>query len=355
MESENNIIEQQHEDGRIRSGKARMAKLTPEERSKLAKKAATSRWLSIASSDLNQATHMGEIELANGQVSIPCAVLEDGTRVLTQAGFLSAIGRKGGPKDTIRNTDGNLDKVPPFLKAENLQPFISEELRQAAAPIPFRMPAGQKAWGYRAELLPQVCEVYLNARDHSAHLKSQEATISACGILVRGLAQVGIIALIDEATGYQKSRAADSLARILEAFIAKELQPWVRTFPPEFYQELFRLRGLDFPTGTVKRPQYFGLLTNDIVYSRLAPGVLAELRKMIPRNEAGRPTAKYFQKLTSNVGYPKLREHLGGVLAIMRLSKDYHDFLSKVNMLFPRYGQQVLSIYESEPDTGKGI
>jgi hypothetical protein len=97
------------------------------------------------------------------------------------------------------------------------------------------------------------------------------------------------------------------------------------------------------------------VLTNDIVYKRLAPGVLAELKKVIPRNEAGRPTAKYFQRLTSNKGYPKLMEHLGAVMAVMRLSSDYHDFIGKLDMLYPRYGQQMLLPYEPETDTGKGI
>lgn len=42
-------------------------------------------------------------------------------------------------------------------------------------------------------------------------------------ILVRGFARVSIIALVDEATGYQRDRAKNALAAILEAFIAKEL------------------------------------------------------------------------------------------------------------------------------------
>ena len=39
----------------------------------------------------------------------------------------------------------------------------------------------------------------------------------------------------------------DALARILEEFIAKELRPYIRTFDTEFYEHLFRLRGLEFP------------------------------------------------------------------------------------------------------------
>ncbi len=350
-------MEDTAKDGRVRSGQARMSKLNPKERSELAKKAATARWKSVGKGELRFATHMGEIKLADGDISLPCAVLEDGTRVLTQGGFLSAIGRRGKPKNTFRNTEQGVSKVAPFLQAENLTEHISDELRIESAPVAFKLPNGGKAWGYRADLLPKVCAVYLKARDKKQLLDSQEPIALACDILVRGLAQVGIIALVDEATGYQRDRAADALAKILEAFIAKELQPWVKTFPPDYYEQLFRLRGLDYPQYTVKRPQYFGLLTNDIVYKRLAPGVLDELRKVVPRNEDGRPTAKYFQKLTTNVGYPKLREHLGSVVTLMKLSGDYGDFMDKLNHIHPPYGQQMLIPYQYDPtmDDGKGL
>ena len=158
------------------------------------------------------------------------------------------------------------------------------------------------------------------------------------GILQHGFATLGIIALVDEATGYQKERAKDALAKLLEAFIAKELQPWVPTFPVEFYEHLFRLRGLPFPTSSVKRPQYFGVLTNEIVYKRLAPGVLKELRAVTPRNEDGRPVAKYFQSLTSNLGYLKLKEHLGAVVAYVRIGKTWAEFMLILNQHYPRYG-----------------
>jgi hypothetical protein len=150
-------------------------------------------------------------------------------------------------------------------------------------------------------------------------------------LLVRGLARVGIIARVDEATGYQEVRAKTALVEILEAFIATELQPWVSTFPDDFYAELFRLRGLEYPRATVRRPQYFGHLTNDIVYKRLAPGVLAELKNVTPRDDHGRRKHKYFQRLTTNVGYPKLREHLGSVVTIMKLSANWQDFMGKLD------------------------
>ena len=155
-------------------------------------------------------------------------------------------------------------------------------------------------------------------------------------ILLAGLSRVGIIALVDEATGYQEFRERDALAKILEAFVAKEIQAYVQTFDPLYYKELFRLRGLDFPNGTVKRPQYFGILTNDIVYKRLAPGVLDELKKVTEKNTSGRYKHKFFQKLTTNIGYPKLKEHIGAVVAIMQLSNDWEQFMSHLDRLRPR-------------------
>jgi P63C domain len=105
----------------------------------------------------------------------------------------------------------------------------------------------------------------------------------------------------DGPSGYQRFRAKDSLAKILEPYVAKELQPYVSLFPPEFYQEIFRLRGLSFPTGAVKRPQYFGHITNDIIYRRLAPGVWKELKAKVQKDEKGRAKHKLFQHLTSKV------------------------------------------------------
>jgi P63C domain len=104
---------------------------------------------------------------------------------------------------------------------------------------------------------------------------------------------------------------------------------------------LFRLRGLDYPTETVKRPQYFGKLTNDIIYRRMAPGVLAELKNVTARDDAGRRKHRFHQRLTGNVGYPKLREHLGSVVTLMKLSGDWADFAHKLDRIHPRIGDTI--------------
>lgn len=304
---------------------------------------------------IKTATHGSEGHpLKIGDIEIPCYVLDDETRVLSQRGVVGGLGMKYG----TRAAAAGADRLTGFLAGKSISPFVPNELLVLLSePIKFRPPGGGKlAHGYPATILADICDVVLAARKAGVLQKQQEHIAERCEILVRGFARVGIIALVDEATGFQRDRARDGLARILEAFIAKELQPYVRTFPADFYQEMFRLRGLDFP-GSPKRPQYFGMLTNDIIYKRLAPGVLDELKRVTPKLESGRHKDKLFQRLTMNLGYPKLREHLGSVVTMMKLSRDWHDFKGKIDRLHPRYNETLpLPLdYKDDEDDGKGF
>lgn len=337
-------------EGKAKGGIARAKALTPQVRKEIAQKGAAARW----DKTLPIATHGAQDHpLKIGSLEIPCYVLSDGRRVLHQRGMVKALGMSRGG-----SSRGGGDRLAYFTAQKALEPFVSNELLSVTRePIKFITPLGNLAYGYEATVLADICDAILAARKENL-LQQQQAHIAAqAEILVRGFARVGIIALVDEATGYQTTRATDALAQILEAFIAKELQPWLKTFPSDFYQEMFRLRDLPFPATTVKRPQYFGLLTNNIVYDRLAPGVREELQKGVPRNEAGRPTAKYFQKLTQNTGYPKLREHLGSIVTLMKLSDKWGDFMQKLDRFHPKFGSTIpMSLeYKAEDDSGKGI
>ena len=321
-------------EGKAKGGVARAKALTPEERKLIAKKAAAARW----DENIPVATHGTNYHpLKIGDIEIPCYVLEDGRRVLIQNGMLKGLDMSQG---TAGRGEG--DRLAKFVSGKAISPFVNNDLYDVIKnPIKFKTPTGSMAYGYEATILADICDAVLEARKSGKMNYQSEHIAARCEILVRGFARVGIIALVDEATGYQRDRAKDALAQILEAFIAEELQPWLKTFPTDFYQEMFRLRGLPFPTTSVKRPQYFGVLTNNIVYDRLAPGVREELQKGIPRNEAGRPTVKYFQKLTQNTGYPKLREHLGSVVTLMKLSDTWEDFIEKLDRLHPKFGNTI--------------
>lgn len=323
--------------GKVKGGLARKEALSPERRSEIARKAATSRW----DNELPVATHEGDFKLGDQVVS--CAVLPGGMRVITQATFLRSLGRSRSPKAGT-GVLSTVDQLPFFLQAEVLRPFISDDLAMSTAPLFYRTLSGGKGVGYDARLLPQVAEVYLKYRDACLASNGKipvryRDIFTSADILMRGLANVGIIALVDEATGFQRDRARDALAAILEEFIAKELRPWVRTFPNEFYSQLFRLRGLNFPRDSVSRPKYFGHLTNDIIYKRLAPGVLEALKNATPKDSKGRYKQRLFQRLTDDVGHPKLREHLASVISLMKISRDYRQFEKFLAQAHPRYGE----------------
>lgn len=90
------------------------------------------------------------------------------------------------------------------------------------------------------------------------------------------------------------------------------------------------------------------MLTNDIVYERIGPGLLEELKRQAKKDEK---KAQLHRRLTQEVGHPKLREHLASVVTAMKLSTDYKDFISKLNKVHPRFGD-TLSLNLEADDRG---
>lgn len=309
-------------------GFARAKALTAEQRSEIGKKGARKREENKA---LPIATHIGELII--GETILDVSVLNDGRRIISQASVFKALDR---PQRGIRTKgESDQDIMPAFMDAKNLVPFISTELKGLITKVRYKNKNKQIQEGFEASILPLVCDLYLKARDANALLKSQIDTAFKAEILVRSLARVGIIALVDEATGYQKDRAKNALAEILEKFVAKELQPWVKTFPTEYYEQLFRVWKQKFPPENInKRPGFMGTVTNNIIYSRLAPNLLEELKKAETKSER---KAKLHQFLTDDIGHPKLREHLSSIITLLKISKDKNQFLSLVDQVHPKY------------------
>jgi hypothetical protein len=323
--------------GKAKGGAARRDSLTADQRKEIASKAAKARWEKQNLPVADYGSPDRPLKLLDTE--IPCYVLNDGTRVLTQEGFMSALGRARKAKGGTGSSTG-VDKMPPFLMAGNLKPLITDELIRSTAPVNFRLPSGGSAWGYRAELLPQVCNIYLTARDQGILLSAQRHLVAKADMLIRGLAETGIIALVDEATGYQQVRARDALQAFLDRFLRKELAAWVKTFPDEFFQELFRLKRWKWK-GTSKRPGVVGKYINDLIYDRLGPGVLDELKKKNPTDANGRRKAKHFQWLTEDIGNPALAQHLYATIGFMRAEDNWHTFKERFSRAFPKRGENL--------------
>lgn len=313
-----------------KGGVARAQALSPEQRQEIAKKAAEARW----QSDLPKATHSGELTIKGVEdVTIPCHVLENGDRILSTRGIMKSLNR------TWRGRKYSGTQLPVFLEANNLKPFITEDMEAVLNPVLFQTTSGAKGEGYRAEILPHVCEVYLKARQNNALKGPQLIVAQQCEILVRGFSRIGIIALVDEATGYQEVRDRQALQAILDMFLEKEFAAWAKRFPDEFYREMFRLRNWKWESLRGRRPPLVGVLTNDLVYDRLAPGLLEELKARNPRDEKGKRRAKHHQWLTVDVGHPALAQHLYAVIALMRVSENWKLFKSMLNQALPKRGK----------------
>jgi len=317
-----------------KGGRVRAEKLTPEKRHEIASAAAKARWAEAAG--LPKATHMGTLKI--GEAEIPCAVLSDGTRLLTQAGFLLALGRSSKPKGRSQQvTDG----LPPFLATKSLKPLITDDIIQSTEPIAFITPTGGKALGHKAELLPKVCDLFLEARNAGLLTAQQLPLAIQSEILVRSLAKVGIVALVDEATGFQVERDRDELHKLLSAYLTAERLAWAKRFPDEFYKQVYRLKDWTWPPTGRAKPPVLGHITNDIVYDRLPEGVLPKLQELNPTDEQSkRRKYKHHQFLSEDVGQPDLRDHILQILPLMKVSKSWEGFKRLLDTAFPKPGTQ---------------
>ncbi|HEY4761542.1 MAG TPA: P63C domain-containing protein [Thermoguttaceae bacterium] len=298
-----------------------------------------------------RATHDGDLKVA-GRV-IPCAVLEDGTRVLSTRGVSKAIGsrRTGTPE----SSGIGAPNIPSFLASKSISSFISNELMvRLNSPIPYRAKhGGRTAFGYDAKLLPQICEVILDAEKAGVLRTNQKRFADMANLLIRGFAHVGIIALVDEATGYQEIRDRRALEAILNRYLRKELAAWARQFPDEFYEQIFRLKNWQWQGMKINRPSVVGRYTNDIVYERLAPGILKELKSRNPKNETGNRPAKHHQWLTQDVGHPALAQHLHATIALMRASATWEHFYRLLQRALPKKNETIpLALEDTEDRNG---
>jgi hypothetical protein len=245
------------------------------------------------------------------------------------------------------------------LEEEDLTLRITGELSaRIYQPKIFLPPTGGMiAYGYEATALIDLCEFILKCRDYELLTPAQDNMAAAADIVIRAFAKVGIIAVIDEVTGYQEERDHEALQKILAAYIAPELMPYTNRFPEEFWKNMFRLRNwqyhrLSSGAGTPKGPRYAGKLTDELVYKKLPPGVREELRQKNPANERSQRRHKHYQFLTEDVGDPHLTKQVAIVTTLMKISPNWRTFKSLFERAFadPYTGTQGELFSEEEEE-----
>lgn len=289
-------------------------------------KAANERWHPT----IPKATHSGILNI--GGQEIACDVLEDGTRVLRQKTFLKSLGRgKVGSKERGREESNNL---PIFLQANNLAPYFGSVILERGSPIRYKGPNNQSIKGYDASLLPETCKVYVQAFNDGVLQKQQIPIAKICQTILYGLATVGIISLIDDATNYVEKRNRDELQKILEKYISEELRVWTKKFPNEFFKQIYRLHGWEYH-NLKSHPQYVGKIINKHIYDRLPPGVLEELKKINPVQEKGFRKHRHHQFLTEDFGEKNLNNQIMQTITLMKVSDNFEGFEKLVEKINP--------------------
>lgn len=310
---------------RSAGGLARAAKLSPTKQTEIGRKAAAARW------KIPVASHDGILDLA-GWKNFPCWVLNDERRIISQRSFMAAIGMPSSARTPVT------ERISQVLDPRNTRSQSAVDLIKAVEhPIRFYTTENLEAFGYDGEIIVDFCKAVLYARRVGNLAGVALDYADQAERLLLAVAKTGITALIDEATGYQEVRAKDALAKILEHYIAKELQPWTQMFPEDFYKEIFRLRKWQWGRpNRISRPAVIGHWTNDFVYDRITAGLRAELCRVNPKLETGRRKNKHYKWLTGDIGHPALKSHLDGVVKVLKGSKNWGEFRNFMDRFYPK-------------------
>lgn len=293
----------------------------------------------IDNSELYEKYSSGDNPLILGSLQLDCYVLNNGLRVFSGRGIQKALGNTSQSGDWLKRFCSSDTLYPVFGMGEN---SIVERVMN---PVTFRR---KNAGGsqtitnaYEATFLIDLCSAILDARD--SHLISDPAVIGNAEMIIRAVAKVGIIALVDEATGYDKvkNQAKDALRKFLDTFIKTEASRWVKTFPDSFFEDIYKLRGWNW-TNIAQRPGVVGKMINDIVYERLGPSVRAQLEEINPSDGHGKRAKKHHQYLSTDVGLPALKEHLVSVHTLAKASRyNWGVFMQMLDEVHPRQYQQL--------------
>jgi hypothetical protein len=209
------------------------------------------------------------------------------------------------------------------LGAEALAPLRKAHLKGPIAPRRFRNRRGVVAWGVDAAALPGICEVWLEARNRGVAARGLGPAAEAAELLVRAFAREGVIALVDEATGYRYDSQRKELARQLEPLVMQPLCRWVAAFPPDYFRELSRLRGVP-PGAAAPITEDAGRHTLELVFRRMAPELLLAARAQAAAGatEEGAPS--------------NFLPHIGMVIGLMKVSADWDALMGHLNAAAPR-------------------
>jgi hypothetical protein len=272
---------------------------------------------------LPQAKWMGVIELMNAQID--CYVLDDGRRVLSINGAVRALAG-------LETGHGRLDK---YIGVTALHPYL-DAASILGGLIEFEIPGSNfgNGRGLTTDQFQRIMKAFVTAMAAEAPLtRNQVKMAHRCALLLSGLADTGLVALVDEATGYQHNREQDELQVRLKAFIASDLRSWEKTFPDELWEQFGRLTG--WKDSLTSRPRYWAKLVIKFIYETLPDGVAEYLKTNRPPRGV-----MWHQQLTENYGVRMLVTRCIEVTTLARTCRDMQELSDKVALIFGKKPMQ---------------
>jgi hypothetical protein len=326
--------------GKARGGKAAAALLTPEQRKDRAQKAALSRWQPSGDIPVPEAIRDGQLQI--GDIWIDCYVLKDGRRLFHKRGLAKALG--------LKSEGGNA-----FMKSmgrKSLGSVITGSLREKLDnPVIFKPLSGDPAHGYEGIFVIELCDAIWEAGRAGKLHPNQEFLSKQSEIIVRSSAKVGIIALIDEATGYIKDKQKEEYRELFKEFIRSECREWEKEFPDQFFEMLYRMYNLKRNKDKTRHPQFFGKFIRKYIYSPLANSKGAILEMLDEKNpvvyKSGGRKFKMFTFLSDEIGLPSFRAHMWQIIGIGNATRTKEGFQKGFNSAFPKSGDQ-MGLFEDD-------
>ena len=261
-----------------------------------------------------------------GDAVIPCYVLDNGLRVISRSGVTNFL--------TDRRGGGNLDN---YLSVSALTEYLPVDLSRHFVEFEIEEVTNRQVAGVSAETFIEICRAYTRALGAGKLDTDRQREIATkAAIFLASCAKVGLIALIDEATGYQYERASDALQVKLKAFLSEEMRAWEKTFPDDLWVEFGRLT--NWKGAVTHRPKYWGHLVTELVYSYLDADVSKWLKENKPKPRHGE---NWHQWLSDQYGLRRLVQHIYTLIGIAKTCQDMRELRDKMAQMYGKVPVQM--------------
>lgn len=168
-----------------------------------------------------------------------------------------------------------------------------------------------------------VCSAFAMANLNGEELsEAQQEIVKNANRFIIATAKIGIIALIDEATGYQYQRSAKELQNKIKYFLTDnpDGREWEKTFPDELWYEFGRLT--NWKGSIQKRPKYWGKYVNSLIYDCLDADIAKYLRENKPPKYTGQ---RYFQWFNGEYGIKELTQHIWQIIGMAKTCETMNE------------------------------